>query len=483
MDRLMKIVKSLKEEEYQALYNQISANHADKSPVMLNLIREGAVKDKDFLDILNIGTNAFYTLKSRLNQKIENFLISRMESPKLALVQNVHYAIEQFFNLDREILIVMFRKLEKELIDYDLPNELTLVYQNLKKLTIHDQELYYQYSQLYNKQVAYNLAVNKADDLVGTYFNIFNQFYLSRNLNLIDQLKIIKAELNTLHKLYESHRLLILYKLVFCFHAIHIEKISHPDSFENLDEELNKIDKILDKYTYDPFYLKIKVVFDFLNLEYYHSLGLYKKEEQYLAVIKDQLPFFLDNFSYYTCSAIFLRTLLERYSRLDLTEELIQNYADFILQHQPEVQQPVQYLAKNLFDSSVLMIQKKWSEAVKTLNQIRNAISLKNYPHFEVELKCALALCYANLKDEELFNQVSKSIHRQVKLNDQLEYENVKSFLKYCGRIVHEKEEGSKLHQLFMRFYNANNGSDSILTFLTLPNPKLKSTFINEVIL
>ena len=65
----------------------------------------------------------------------------------------------------KAIAIATLKKLEKDLIDYDLSNELTIVYKSLKKLHVNSPD-YFHYSQLYNRHVAYMLALDKAEDLL-----------------------------------------------------------------------------------------------------------------------------------------------------------------------------------------------------------------------------------------------------------------------------------------------------------------------------
>jgi hypothetical protein len=44
-------------------------------------MREKQLSDSKIMDELEVNTNAYYTLRSRLNQKIEEYLLQQMESP------------------------------------------------------------------------------------------------------------------------------------------------------------------------------------------------------------------------------------------------------------------------------------------------------------------------------------------------------------------------------------------------------------------
>ena len=75
--------------------------------------------------------------RSRLNQKIEEYLLQQMESPQTDRLKKVANISEILFTKKKAISIATLKKLEKELLDYDLSNELTVVYKALKKLHIH----------------------------------------------------------------------------------------------------------------------------------------------------------------------------------------------------------------------------------------------------------------------------------------------------------------------------------------------------------
>ncbi len=473
MDRLGKIIKSLKETEYSELFDQIASNNADKSSSLLAMAREQNLSDKECFEILKIKPNAYYTLKSRLNQKIENYLLSKMDAPKMDLVQNVHYASEHFLLTDKDRLIVMLKKLEKELLDYDLPGELIKVYQNLKQLYIHDSELFYSYSQLYNKQVAYSLAVNKTDDLVGNYFNTYSNFYFSRELIHIEKLKIIRKEINTIANLYQSHRLFILESLVEIYHLIFIEKETNPNSLDDLEEKFAKVDFVFEKYPNDSFYFQIRLAFDYLRFEYYHTLHLSKKEEFYIDEIKTNLTLFIENYSYYTFSPRYLISILERSSRLMQPEKLLTDYEGFVSIYSTEPSNYTQYITFYHFKAACFILNNNFSDAEKVLSKMRNEISFKRFPHIELELKLLLAYAYTQTNKEDLFNQLIKSVHRQIRNSSELEYESAKVFVKCITKIIHFPTQKDKILSLFQRFKAINTGHDQILTYLNaikLPN-------------
>ena len=165
MAKLKNIIKQLSAADYQAIHDSLMHSNAEKSAHLLKFIRERQMSDAKVMEELDVNTNAYYTLRSRLNQKIEEYLLAQMESPRTDLLKKVANINDVVFTKKRAIASATLKKLEKELLDYDLANELTIVYKTLKKLHLNTPDNF-AYSQQYNRHVAYMLAMDKAEDLV-----------------------------------------------------------------------------------------------------------------------------------------------------------------------------------------------------------------------------------------------------------------------------------------------------------------------------
>ena len=172
---------------------------------------------------LEVNANAYYTLRSRLNQKIEEHLIQQMESPRTDILRKVANLNEVLFTKKRTISIATLKKLEKDLLDYDLANELTVVYKSLKKIHINSQD-HFQYSQLYNRHVAYMLAVDKAEDLLAEYFKKYGSFLLSGDATEKLGLTLLVKETQNVARLYESHRLYVYQSCMLVYHRLFVER-------------------------------------------------------------------------------------------------------------------------------------------------------------------------------------------------------------------------------------------------------------------
>ena len=96
----------------------------------------------------------------------------------------------------------------------------------------------------------------------------------------------------------------------------------------------------------------------------------------------------------------------------------------------------------------------KYEEAAKMINSMLNDVSLKKYPFAQMEVKAILALQYCLLKDFDLFNQLTNSIQRQIRMFGKDECENVLMFIKILKIAVSEakKEKAKKINALIPKF-------------------------------
>ena len=69
--KIEKIISQLNEKDFSLLSEQFIQSKADKYLALLNIYRKGDLKEKEIVEKLNIKSPAFYTLKSRLYDKIQ----------------------------------------------------------------------------------------------------------------------------------------------------------------------------------------------------------------------------------------------------------------------------------------------------------------------------------------------------------------------------------------------------------------------------
>ena len=167
MKKLRKLINVLSEEDIEGIRASFYRD-SDKVAILFNKLISNEPSG-EIREYLGLSTNAFTTLGSRLKNKIENHLVEIAESPKDDLLRKLQNIDDLLFSQEPRKAVATLKKLEYELKRYDLSNELTVVYKHLKWFYLNKPE-YFTYSKLYNRHVAYSLALDKAEDILGNYF-------------------------------------------------------------------------------------------------------------------------------------------------------------------------------------------------------------------------------------------------------------------------------------------------------------------------
>jgi hypothetical protein len=288
MAKLKNIIKQLSEKDFEAIYDSLIESSAEKSAFLLQAMREKPQAENRIMEELEVNTNAYYTLRSRLNQKIEEYLLQQMENPRTDILKKVANINEIVFTKKRAIAIATLKKLEKELVDYDLSNELRIVYKSLKKLHINSAD-YFNYSQLYNKHVAYTLAVDKAENMLAEYFRKYGEYTLTGDAADKLALDLMCREMNSVCRLYRSHRLYVYQSCISIFHRLFVDEgeESYDDDLEPIEDILANVQKIFEEYNLDTIYYHLRIVFEYLKLEYYDHYKVFRKAENYFEDVND----------------------------------------------------------------------------------------------------------------------------------------------------------------------------------------------------
>jgi len=431
MAKLKNIIKQLAPNDYHAIYDQLVNSNAEKSAYLLKFIRERQMSDAKVMEELDVNTNAYYTLRSRLNQKIEEYLLQQMENPRTDLLKKVANISEILFTKKRAIAIATLKKLEKELQEYDLSNELTVVYKALKKLHINTPE-HFSYSQLYNKHVAFMLGIDKAEDLLAEYFRKYGQYYLSGSKVDRFSLEVLLKEMGNVCNLYSSHRLYVYQSCMAIFHRIFVEKAeSEDEAAEPIEDILANVEKYFDTYYRDSIYYNLDIIFKFLWLEYYNYYRVYRKSEKFYEEVNNATGLLLSNYSLFTFPAQFLISKLDRAVRQDAEGQLYEENKELFAEYESDVNDVPKHLVYTCYRALCCFYAGKYEEAGRYLNNLLNDLSLKKYPQALMEIKLLLALQYCIQAEFDLFNQTVNSIQRQVRMSESEEQlDHVQLFIK-----------------------------------------------------
>ena len=417
MAKLKNIIKQLSEDDYQAIYESLNESNAEKSAYLLKSMREKHQSDAKIMEELEVNTNAYYTLRSRLNQRIEEYLLQQMDNPRADILKKVANINEILFTKKRAIAVATLKKLEKELLDYDLSNELTVVYKSLKKLNINSSESF-TYSQLYNKHVAYTLAVDKAEDLLAEYFKKYGIYaMMGRNERSDLELKLLRTETNNVTKLYESHRLFVYQSCLNIFHRLFVESDEELEmELVPIEDILSEIQKIFQFYELDSNYYHLQNVFEFLKLEYYNHYKVFKKAEEFYESVNESISTLMTNYSLYTFPGQFLVSKIRRHIRMKTLDRIYEENDGLFHDYESNENDIPNHLIYCSYRALSCYYVKQYEEAAKWINKLLNTVSLKKYPYAHLEVKLLLALQYCLINDYDLFHQLINSIQRQIRL-------------------------------------------------------------------
>ncbi len=455
MAKLKNIIKQLSIPDYEAIHKLLIEGGADKSAYLLKAMRERQLHDDKVMEELDVNTNAYYTLRSRLNQKIEEYLLEQMESPRTDLLRKVANINEVVFTKKRAISIATLKKLEKELLDYDLQNELTVVYKTLKKLHVNSAD-HYTYSQLYNRHVAYMLAIDKAEDMLADYFKKFGSYSLTGDETEKLGLVLLHQEMNNACRLYDSRRLFIYQSCMDIFHRLFVVEEQTQDSSEPIEDLIKRADEIFSSYGHDSIYYHIELVFDFLKLEYYSHYKVYKKVEKHYEDVNVDQALLLANYSLYTYPAQFFATKIERALRMGTEALLYEENEGLFEDFEYDPDDIPKYINYVMYRALCCFYAGKYNEAAKWINNLMNDLTMKRYPFASIEIKSMLALQYCLMGEIDLFNQLVSSVQRQLRTLGKEAHEHILVFIKILKTATSEakKEKPTKIKQQVARLTN-----------------------------
>ncbi len=459
MAKLKNIIKQLSDKDYQSIFKSLNESAAEKSASLLKALRERNLGDNKIMEELGVNPNAYYTLRSRLNQKIEEYLVEQMENPRTDILKKVANINDIVFTKKRAIALATLKKLEKELIDYDLSSELTVVYKYLKRLHMHSPDQF-TYSQLYNKHVAFMLATDKAEDILADYFKSYGDYYLTGEESSKIGLGYMLKELTNISALHDSHRFYVYKSAVNIFHRLFVDNTESEveETEEAIEDILRKVESYFAVYTLDTVYHHMTILFDFLKVEYYNHYQLYKKAEEFFDEVNDATATMLTNYSLYTFSPQLLITKLKRGLRLKTEASLEEENALIFSDYEPNPLNVPSYMTYVTYRALSCYYAGNYDGAAKWLNNFLNETSLKRYPLAQLELKSVLGLQYCMMGDYDLFNQLMNSVQRQMRLMGKENIDHIVIFNKILKVATSEakKQKEDKISVLARKF-NATN--------------------------
>ena len=428
MKGLRSIVQALSPEEESGI-RQSFLRSGDKVARLFDLLRENA-SDPKIKEELGLSSNAYSTLKSRLQKKVQDYLVTQIDGPKTDVLKKVLSIDELMFTQNQSIALATLKKLEKELISHDLSYELTIVYKYLKKLHVNSPEYFY-YSKQYNKHVAYRLALDKAEDILAQYFKAYSYFYVMSDASKEVELTALFEEMTNVCALYQSHRMFVYHSVLQIFHRLFVDEQA-PDTYslQPVEDVLREAEAIFANYESDSVYRHLHLLVDYVNFEYYLKFGVKRKAQAILDKLNDSIPHLLLHYGNYTFPAQVLESKLKMLIGSPEVEELhylnmeqFEGYNDTTGSIPAKI---VYYVYRSLSS----YYRSRYAEAYKWLFELTNEVNFKEHYRISLEVKCLMAFLKFIQKDGDLFKQNLGSAQRMLRLMGKDEADHLAVFVK-----------------------------------------------------
>lgn len=470
METLNKTIKKLSEAEYQELLSAVAGRKNNKPYLVLEAARKENFDEGQMMDMLGVNPSTYYTLKSRLNERIAQYLSSNVKNPISVLKEKVAMVPAMVFGNDREVGIRALKNLEKQLIEYDLSNELIIVYKALARLSMYNGD-YNFYEKEYNRHVAYSLAVVKAEDLFYDFVKRAGNYLLTRDERDKEAVEANLRELTNISELYQGHRLFVMYNIVRIYYLTIFSKADNLRSLEmEIDTILQQIRKNFEKYELDTFYQSIRFLVDYLYFEYYQKTGNAVRAEHYYKIINKDVPevAFKPVFSFYVTQ--FLQSKVERYLQTTNITDLTDINSELESNFDVTIDEPYPYIAFRRFMAISKFYEGDFSASARVINNLRNEMSLKKYLYTDVEYKLFQAMQYCFMGEDGLCSQLLQSVKRQINDED-ANYETATVFIKMLKTAIKPEEfrkKVRKLTEIYNSFAALANGTNKMLWYVKL---------------
>ncbi len=464
MIKLKEIIVNLNHDRYSDFEQQLAKTKADKFLYLTQAYRKGNVNDDEILKQLELNSNSFYVLKSRLFDKLKSHLSEDIKISKEDVLNKLQQIYMICYSEPREISIPFLEKLEEELLEFDMHSELLVVYSFLKKMHLKS-ERYFHYSQLYNKHIAFWLSLEKSEALLGNFNQLLCLYLFSKSDEYLNKLLFLRKEVENHVVLNPSRSIEIISNIV----DIELALFCGNDVVKGLDVEKLLSDTI-EKMKALPESSHIRqwqIAVDFLSFEYYRKSNPVKAEDSY-----QKLNSSIGNLLLFNSICLTPQFLLSKIRYLcdksELETLIKEGQANFLLDPNDTYSKVI----AGLYKSMISYYDGKIKEAISTLNEVINLYSFKDFFHINIEVKLTLAFFYIKAKDLDMADNLIKSIYRKIKSEKLDHYENVMDVIKFLNlEMQSDAKSNPKKKDALTLFSARNTGKYAVLEYLL---PELK---------
>ena len=474
MIKLKEVIAQIDETKYLEIENQLIQNKATNFLFLLRSYKKNTISDKEIREELNITANSLYVLKNRLFDKVQERLTCNLYEDQQKTITLLLNVPDFCLNNPRETVVAYLQSLENNLKQFDMHNELLIVYSALKKMHLHSDKYSY-YSQLYNKQVSLVLSLEKTEELLGNFCRIFGQYDLSKSKESYEKLLFLKEEIINIYTLSSSRQIEIIKNTIL----LHLAIFCPSDKFTkiNVVDLLQQTKAIFDELPESIPQKKWGIVLDYLCFEYYYSVNSFKIALEYYTKVNSQ---FSNLFLYNHIGLVshFLVSKIKFCYEANLIDDLCVEEKNGVILFDPKDE--VFKLSYCMYNSMIYFSQKNYTEAIKLLLDVQNEFVLKNYFHQYVNIKLTLVYFYIVTNQLDIASENLKSINtaitRKKGLTESDDYNHITYLYKAFGLVIHKdatKQNISKQKDFVMLFI-ANNTKSEFLTHLI---PVLKNRY------
>lgn len=461
MIKLKEIIQQLSQDEFELMEGEFVKTKAEKFRYLFTSYRNNAGSDEEISNELKLNQNAYYTLKSRLFEKIRSRLSSVENFEKNELMKTLARIPELCTTTPRETANAMLQQLEIDLMKHGMHNELLPVYSALKKINVFAPK-YYSYSQQYNRQVAYSIAVEKAEEVLCNFSKLLTEFYMSGDEKLSGSLYFLTREINNIYELNQSRMIQLIRNLTLAQYYLYCGN-SHGEEGDSAGL-LESCIKIVSESPDPVSELSYDLAAHTMLFNLYVQEGKMKVAEKYLQRLQDHFAS-IPLLNFVTCPSAFYEQYIVYNLALGKRQEVNEAISELMTDSTDELS----LISLNYFKALALHYSGDNKAAVQVLKKLINDHSLLNLDKKEIEIKLTLAWLLILQKEFEQADSVYKKIMRKIKSSGSEVYAHTN----YIGKLFDfeiNKDNSSKNEQrkkeLYTLFSAANRGKSRILACL-----------------
>jgi hypothetical protein len=402
-----KVIEQLEESVYKKLITELEETKASKMLTLLGMYRDGTPENEITATKLGVSAASFYTLKSRLQDKVQKALFRSASDDFADLLKNLSSIPYLVNNTPRESAVLLLLFLEKELKEKDKPGELAQVYGALKKLHAHHTD-YYHYEQLYNKNIAYFLAFEKSEEVLTGFTRTLGEYLMGGELQLKEVMKLYIKELTNVSRMYESHRIRMCKSVAEVSYALFVENaVELSGSDKSVQDVLDEMSAVLSRHPDDAQYRFLKDIHNFLSFEFYSLIGLHKNaREPFEAIINDKCRLL-----YRSHTAVVSLFLISAFHKLKAVQDIQISSEEWPIE---DAQNTFGVVNRALFNAGILFDSLRYAEAASVLNDCLNDVTFRNLIHAECSVRILYILCLIGAEKTDLAETQLRSLSRKL---------------------------------------------------------------------